>query len=118
MTETRYQRQKRADAARQRHARIVGKLSRPIEEEWDEAMEESRPNCRKSPIPSRWTDWDSNPDHREPYESDMPTAEEARKMCEGCPILSDRLCGRYAEATGQSHGVWNGRRRENGKWVS
>lgn len=115
--ESRYQRTKRIEHEKARHARIVSTLTQPIEEEWDQAREKFRPKCKGDEIPTRWTDWDSDPDRREFYEGDRPSAEEANALCAGCPILADRLCERYAEQTGQAHGVWGGRRREDGKWV-
>ena len=80
--ETRYQRSKRIEHEKARHERIVGILIRPIEEEWEEACERYEPECRKSDIPSPWTDWDPNPERREFYEGDMPTAEEAKARAE------------------------------------
>jgi hypothetical protein len=115
--ETRYQRSVRIQHERDRHARIVGKLIKPIETEWELAVEAEDPLCARGELPSRWIDWDSEPGHREFYEGNIPTAEEAKSLCEGCPIMRARLCERYADATNQAHGVWGGKRRENGKWV-
>jgi hypothetical protein len=116
-TESRYQRSKQLQEAKARHARIVATLSRGIVEEYAEALETEQTNCGRRGTPSEWIDWDSVPEYREPYEGDMPTAERAREMCNDCPLMGDRLCERYAEATSQGHGIWGGRRRENGKWV-
>lgn len=125
--ETRYQKQKQQDLARARHAHIVGKLANGPVERFDQALETEDVNCRKAGAPSRWTDWDTNPEYREDYESEAPTSREAEAMCDGCPLAPLRdgrgritekgLCLTYAEATGQAHGVWGGKRRENGRWL-
>lgn len=86
-------------------------------------MEELQPPCVKAGLPSRWTDWDSDPERREDYETDIPTLEEAKAMCAECPIRAvqyggNGLCLDYANATGQSHGNWGGVRREDGKWLN
>lgn len=117
--ETRYQKQKRIEASKGRHAQIVERLSLPIVNQWELKMEEFVPPCAKAGIPSRWTDWSSDEELREDYESDrLPTADEAKAMCADCPIAGEGgLCIKYAKATGQSHGVWGGRRIEKGKWL-
>jgi hypothetical protein len=115
--ETRYQRSVRIQHERARHARIVGKLIKPVEEEWEQSVETESPNCARGELPSRWVDWDPEPSHREFYEGDMPSKDEAAALCNGCPIKDGRLCERYADATNQDHGVWGGRRRYDGKWV-
>lgn len=117
--ETRYAKQKKLEQSKDRHAQIVERLSLPTVQQWELAMDEFVPQCRVAGLPSRWTDWSSDPDLREPEESDrIPTAEEAEAMCSGCPITGpDGLCRRYAKATGQSHGVWGGGRIEKGRWL-
>ncbi len=116
--ETRYARQVRINLQRDRHTGIIGKLTAPIVDEFDAVMEDFNPECRRQGIPSKWTDWDSVKDHREPTEGERPDAQAAWDLCEGCPIAGQRgVCYRYAEITGQAHGVWGGYRRENGKWV-
>lgn len=117
--ETRYQRQKKLEASKDRHAQIVERLALPTVQQWELAMEEFRPQCAVEGIPSRWVDWSSDPELREPEESDrLPTADEAKALCEGCPITGpEGLCRRYAKATGQAHGIWGGGRIEKGKWL-
>lgn len=128
--ETRYARQKRTEEQKARHAAIVDQLSRPIEERFDEWVDQNRPPCVKAGLPSAWTDWATNPEYREDYESDAPTKQGAEKLCKDCPIRAvdlggNGLCLDYAKATGQSHGVWGGKVREidpetvrsNGAWL-
>lgn len=120
--ETRYQKHKRTEAGKARHAGIVNKLTQPVEQEWEVALQDiaekgDRTPCAKVPLPSPWTDWDAA--DPEPYESGrLPTKEEAEAMCAACPLTGkDGVCRRYAEATGQAHGIWGGGVVVNGKWV-
>jgi hypothetical protein len=125
--DTRYQRQKQQDLAKARHANIVGKLASGPVEKFELELEKSNTKCRDSGLPSRWVDWASDPYEREDYEGESPTEREATEMCAGCPlaplldargrIVEKGACLTYAEATGQYHGVWGGKRRENGKWL-
>lgn len=125
--ESRYQKQKQLDLAKARHANIVDKLATGPVEKFEQALETETLKCRKAGLPSPWMDWATDPEDREGYEGEAPTSRDADAMCEGCPLaplkdergrITDKgTCLRYAEATGQSHGVWGGRRRENGKWL-
>lgn len=131
--DTRYQRQKQQDLAKARHANIVGKLASGPVERFELELEKHNTNCMTEDppsifsLPSRWVDWASDPEERELYEDEPPTAREATEMCDGCPlaplfdargrIVEKGACLTYAEATGQYHGVWGGKRRENGKWL-
>lgn len=127
ISENRYQRQKQQDLARARHANIVDKLAAGPVEKFELALENFTPECKTEGLPSRWVDWDSTPEYREDYEGEAPTERQALAMCDGCPLAPTRdsrgritdkgTCLAYAEATGQSHGVWGGKRRENGKWL-
>lgn len=117
MTETKYQRQKRRREAQGRHAKIVNALGSGFIQTFDQALEEYTPPCRESTqTPNPWTDWDRYPHNREPYETRMPTAKEARGLCEPCPLKD--MCLDYALSTGQSHGVWGGKRISDGTILS
>jgi hypothetical protein len=116
MTETRYERSKRIEAERARHANIVHRMASGPVERFNEALEKYVPPCRKDKRrPSPWLDWASDPEDREDYETDPPTKEEAEKLCDGCNVRE--LCLDWAKATGQFHGVYDGQRRENGRWI-
>ncbi len=116
MTETRYERSKRIEAERERHANIVHRMASGPVERFNEALEEYIPPCRKDKSrPSAWRDWASDPEMREDYETEPPTQREAQALCDGCKVAE--LCEEWAKATGAHHGVYNGRRRENGKWL-
>lgn len=117
--ETRYQKSTRVKREMARHTAIVSQFVKPIEEEFEIALQETHPPCHKAGLPSRWVDWSSDPELRESYEGDrLPSAAEAEVMCADCPITGeDGLCSRYAKATGQSHGVWGGLRVEKGRWL-
>lgn len=52
------------------------------------------PNCEGDPGP--WMDYDEN----------LPTAEEAYSLCDGCPLLAE--CGIYVELERPAWGVWAG----------
>jgi hypothetical protein len=113
MTEqTRYAKQQEKLRQIARHAEIVSRLGADTVTEFYVKMSEpiDPPNCTTVGLPSPWTDWDEDPDHREPGEGRMPTAKEAEAMCNGCPMMQDDLCYRYALATNKQHGVWGGRR--------
>lgn len=115
--ESRHHRQKRIEAQKNRHARITGRLTAPAEESFEQELAEFHAPCHKAGLPSAWVDWDLDED-RESYESDrLPTAEEARELCAGCPLVNTGTCERYAKATNQSHGVWGGKRIYQGKWL-
>lgn len=122
--ETRYAKQTRTNLAKARHAAIASRLAAgPIEafEQAADAMEKPLP-CVAGGIPSKWADWDSDPEKREEYETDMPTRMQAKALCATCPLGSiapggKGLCKPWAMATGQSHGVYDGQRRENNKWI-
>lgn len=118
--ETRYARQQEKLKQQARHARIVRQLGKSIVDQFEEgliALPEPTP-CIAAGVPSEWADWDEYPENREPQESRMPTGHRAREMCEGCPMMTDDLCYRYALATDKFHGVWGGRRFHNGTVVS
>lgn len=120
--ETRYARTKRTNEAKAKHEDRIQKLARPIEEVFLQFVEQERPPCVKSTRPHPWSDYDSNPDHREDYETDAPTAEEAEALCADCPIRAiqfggNGVCLAYARATKESHGVWGGLAREDDKWL-
>lgn len=120
--ETRYAKTKRTEQSKARHAANVQKLSTPVVERWEQAMDEARRPCVKAGIPSKWTDWATDPELREDYEGEPPTQREAEEMCAECPLRDvlfggDGLCSEYAMATGESHGVWGGKAREDGKWL-
>lgn len=120
--ETRYAKGERVKRSKARHQANVQKLSGPTEEAWEQAMEKFQPPCAVAGVPSKWIDYDSDPMHREPYETDAPTKQEAQELCAECPIRAvefggNGLCLAYRRATGQSHGVWGGLRHEDGKWM-
>lgn len=118
MTESRHHRQKRIEAQKNRHASIVGKLSAPAEEAFEQELAEFHAPCHKRGLPSPWIDWDPDDESRESYESDrLPTAQEAQDLCSGCPLVDTGTCERYAKATGQSHGVWGSKRVYKGRWL-
>lgn len=118
---TRYARSQETARQKARHETIVRKLSRSVVDAYAEAIEETRPACVTAGLPSRWTDWASDPEDREDYEGEPPTKAEAEELCKDCPLLEwkqdGNVCLKYAKATGQFHGVWGGERRENGKWM-
>ncbi len=116
--ETRYERTKRVEREKARHQRNVRKLSKDVLADWEQAMEGPTTPCRKAGWPTRWADWDSVAEHREDYEGERPSVEEAWDMCAPCPLRNNGVCYNYALATNQSHGVWGGRVREDGKWVT
>lgn len=111
--QTRYAKSQEKKRKLERHQAILDRLASGFVTNFEEALVEYQPECVTSDYPSPWTDWDDVTEHREPYEGEMPTAEEAAAMCAGCPIM--QLCFDYALSTGQSHGVWGGRRFYNGK---
>ncbi len=115
MTETRYERSKRIEAERERHAKNLFKFTGPIADRFEQALEEYQPACVKGGLPSKWTDWATDPEDREDYETEPPTKEEAADLCKGCKVAE--LCVEWAKATGQYHGVYDGQRRENGRWI-
>ena len=45
-----------------------------------------------------------------------PTAEQAKEMCEGCPMLA--LCKEYGRATTPATGIWGGIRWNKGQAIS
>lgn len=53
-----------------------------------------------------WIDWASNEENKEPHELRAPTRYEAKKMCEGCPLLE--LCNKDATTNPPYHGVRGG----------
>lgn len=121
--ETRYRKTKIKEESKARHAGNVLKLSSPFVDAWEEALDDYQPPCRKAGLPSPWVDWHSDPEIREDYEGERPTLEQAAKLCEDCPIRAVHLggngiCFDYANATGQSHGVWGGISREDGTWLT
>lgn len=113
---TRYARQLYRKQQEDRHARIVEQLTYDVRKEFDYVLESQTTPvpCAEEGWPSKWVDYDSNPAHREPQEGMMPTAPEAMELCSGCPLMAEDLCYRYALSTDQAHGVWGGRRFENG----
>lgn len=118
--ETRYARQQEKLHQQQRHAAIVERLGAATVDDF-ESLLISLPYptpCVAKGTPSEWSDWDIEPEHREPQEGRMPTAKRARELCEGCPLMTNDLCYRYALATNKQHGVWGGRRFHNGVVVS
>lgn len=117
---TRYAQQQEKLHQQERHAAIVARLGEGTVEEFERALadlEEPTP-CIASGTPSEWTDWDIEPHNREAYEGKIPTASRAREMCEGCPLMKNDVCYRYALATNKQHGIWGGRRFHNGFVVS
>lgn len=116
--ESRHHRQKRIEQSKSRHARITSKLTAPAEEAYEVELAEYHAPCHKEGLPSKWVDWDPDPELRESYESDrLPTAAEARDLCNGCPLVDTQTCERYARTTNQSHGIWGGKRIYQGKWL-
>jgi hypothetical protein len=117
--QTRYARQQEKLRQQERHAAIVQKLSAGVVEEFEgtSALLDEPPPCVSGGVPSEWTDWDRFPERREPQDGKMPTAHRARQMCEGCLLMKNDLCYRYALATDKQHGVWGGRRIYNGSVV-
>lgn len=116
----RYQKSKFKRIAMERHQGIVGALGYDVKLAFEQALEEmEEPTpCIAGGIPSKWTDWDSNPEYREPYETDRPSNQAARIMCEGCPLMGTGVCFGAALARGETHGVWESQIIENGKVVS
>ena len=119
MTEptSRYRKAKERRESVGRHYEITGQLGSNVRQEFDRYMEEAtEPTpCIVGGVPSRWTDWDSNPDNREPYETDMPAGNRAREMCKPCPLMGTGICIGAALARGETHGVWEGVRISEGK---
>ena len=119
---TRYAKTQEKKHKQERHADRIDSLTRGtnVLEEYDLALEHLKEPtaCIKGGLPSKWSDWDDAPEHREPQDGVMPTADEAEALCEGCPLMRDDVCYRYALATNQTHGVWGGRRILNGTVVS
>lgn len=120
--ETRYAKTERIKRDKAKHETRIQKFAIPIEEEFVAAVEKERPACVRSTRPHPWSDYDSNPERREDYETDAPTAEEAEALCAECPIRAvqfggNGLCTKYALATKKSHGVWGGLAREDDKWL-
>lgn len=115
-TKTRYALQQEKIRSQERHAAIVQRLGRETVEDFESAILSQRkpPPCVSAGLPSEWTDWDYYPELREAQDGKTPTAHRAREMCEGCPLMKDDLCYRYALATNKQHGVWGGRRFYNG----
>lgn len=113
----RYQRAQTKKLAIEKHVGIVNRLGRDVRQQFDQALEDlTEPTpCIAEGIPSAWTDWDSNPEYREPYETDRPSRQSARLMCEKCPLLE--LCLPAALARGEQHGIWSGTLVELGKVV-
>ena len=116
--ETRYAKQQEKLHQQQRHASIAQRLGRSTVDEFEQKILTAKTPCIDAGTPSEWTDWDIEPENREPQDGKMPTAHRARQMCEGCPVMDDDLCYRYALATNKEHGVWGGRRFHNGIIVS
>lgn len=117
---TRYARQQEKLRSQERHAAIVQRLGQSVVDEWDAewAGLEKPPPCVAAGTPSEWTDWDIEPENREALERRMPTKTRGEALCEGCPLMREDLCYRYALATNQQHGVWGGRRFHQGNVVS
>lgn len=115
---TRYARDQIRKASQARHESIIATLAEDTIEEFNEAVSEHKPKCVTGEFPSPWVDWDKYPTQAEDYEKPMPTQEQAEALCKGCPIARDNLCIRYALASDQSHGVWNGQRIYNGRIVN
>jgi hypothetical protein len=117
---TRYARQQEKLRQQERHAVIVQRLSRDVVDEFENTVLtlDEPPPCVLGGVPSEWTDWDKYPDLRETTEGAMPTADRAKEMCAGCPLMKNDLCYRYSLATNKQHGVWGGRRIYNGTTVT
>lgn len=120
--ETRYAKHVRTEKQKARHEANVQKLASGPVEAWELALEEYKPPCVTAGLPSPWVDWDSDPEKREEYEGEAPSQRDAEKLCAECPIRAvqfggNGVCLKYALATGQSHGVWGGLAREDGKWL-
>jgi hypothetical protein len=114
---TRYARQQEKAHQMARHAEIARRLGTDIVERFYMMVDDAK--CHKDGRwPSPWVDWDMIPEHREPYEDRMPTQQEARKLCDGCPLMQDDVCFQFAMATNKQHGVWGGRRIYNGHVVT
>lgn len=80
-------------------------LSRAIDD-FEEANQNVAAKCRDNPAP--YIDWD-------PEDDNVPTEEEARALCHGCPLL--KACANYGRAAQMSDGVWGGRRVVRGQWI-
>lgn len=117
---SRYRRTKQRREAIEKHNEIVGRLGYDVRQDFDRRMEElTEPTpCIAGGLPSKWTDWDSVEENREPYETDQPSKQAARLMCEPCPLFGTSVCLSAALARGETHGVWEGTIIENGKVVS
>lgn len=111
--ESRYRRQKRIEQQKDAHEQRVLRLSKDPVEAFELAVEEIKPKCVTNEFPSPWTDWSSG-DDRETSESERPSAEDARLLCDGCPVAD--LCLPWALASRKSHGVYSGVAVENGVW--
>lgn len=78
---------------------------------FDKALEQARvtgvnePNCQDRP--AEFVDFD---------EDNLPTAEEAYRLCHGCPLLE--LCSVWAEQERPAWGVWAGEVWVNGEIVN
>lgn len=121
MTEptSRYRKSKERRESIERHYEITGRLGSNVRQEFDRYLEEAtEPTpCIAGGIPSKWTDWDSNPEFREPYETDRPAGNRARSLCDPCPLMGTGICLGAALSRGETHGVWEGTIIENGKVV-
>lgn len=71
--------------------------------DFDKAQNAVDAKCRGNPGP--YVDWD-----------EPPTAEEAAKLCGGCPLI--KACANYALAARETHGVWGGNVIHEGKWLA
>lgn len=111
--ESRYKKQKRIEQQKEKHERNVEKLSGDIVQAFELAVEEVKPKCVTGEFPSPWTDWSSSEDP-ETTEGERPSVEDARLLCDGCPVAD--LCLPWALASRKSHGVYGGIVVENGVW--
>jgi hypothetical protein len=71
--------------------------------DFEEAQKHVVANCKDKP--QEWMDWEDDA---------PPSAERARELCSGCPLLQS--CANYALASQQTHGVWGGERIILGVW--
>lgn len=116
--QTRYAKDKAKRESQARHGDIVATLGKDVVAEFNDKVIEHKPKCVTKEFPSPWTDWDRYREQSEEGEVPMPSQETAEEMCAGCPIAEQMLCLRYALATNQTHGVWNGKRIYNGRIVT
>lgn len=79
---------------------------------FDQALDHTRPKCDGD---ERFTDWET-PNMDADDETPMPpppSPQEARLMCEGCPLFD--LCLQASIVKRPYHGVYAGQRFENGR---